>query len=127
MNNKINYIHPLSSEDLSEILYHSNQKGIHRFTPIGFPVHLAVHRVDCIDLQSNRYVDAHYHNHPEINIILPFDENLTYEIQIDEEKHIIKKPSAIWIPAKTKHAANLIHGKGFFICIVLSEVYDAFI
>jgi quercetin dioxygenase-like cupin family protein len=124
---KSSYIHPLSSEDLSEILFHSNRKGIKRLSSKGFPVHSAVHRVDCFDLQSNKYVDMHYHDHPEINIILPIDDDLTYEVQIDGETHIINKPSAIWIPAKIKHAANLIGGKGFFVCVILTESYNAFV
>jgi hypothetical protein len=119
------YINDLSSENLSEILFHVNHKGIQRFTSKGFPVHLAIHSVDCLDLEDKRYVEPHYHDHPEINIILPFKEELIYEIQIEGETHIIKKPSAIWIPQKMLHAANLRKGKGFFICIILTDKYYA--
>lgn len=119
------YLQELSSEDLSDILFHTNQKGIKRLISKNFPVHLAIHNFNCSDIITEKYVEPHFHDHPEINIILPLNDNLTYEIQIGDKDYIIEKPSAVWIPKGIMHSANLRRGKGFFICIILANEYEA--
>ena len=119
-------IQPFVPQDLCKILFHTDRSGIERFVAKDFPLHMAVHHVDCNNTQPEECVSMHFHEQPEINIILPDEKELIYEIKIDDEVYIVNGYSAVWIPARIKHAANLIRGKGYFICVILSDFYEAF-
>ena len=84
--------------------------------------HVAVHFVNASKKIPN-YSQLHKHDHDEINMILSEDSNLTYEVQLEDEKYTVSSPSTIFIPKGIKHSAHAISGKGVFVCIILSSKY----
>jgi len=84
--------------------------------------HIAVHFVDT-KMRFSKYSFLHKHNHDEINLILAEDGKLTYEIQLDDEVYKVSSPSTVFIPKGVKHSANVVSGKGLFVCIILSDKY----
>lgn len=83
-------------------------------------VHIAVHYVKGIEKNDERYTKLHTHEVDEINLILG-DENgdgLVYRIRTDSEEFTLKSPKAVYIPKGTPHAAEVIKGRGMFLCIV---------
>jgi len=67
-------------------------------------------------------VKLHKQKNLEYNILLG---NLKYQIILGDEKYIVQAPANIWIPAGLNHSANLIEGEGHYICIILSDKYEA--
>ena len=86
--------------------------------------HIAVHFVDASKKLPD-YSQLHKHDHDEINLILSEDSELTYEVQLEDEKYKVSSPSTIFIPKGLQHSAQAISGKGIFICMILSSVYSS--
>ena len=59
----------------------------------------------------------------EGNIILSDNNNLVYEIQLDDEIYKVNSPVTIFIPKGVKHRADVISGSGFFVCLIMSNKY----
>jgi hypothetical protein len=87
--------------------------------------HVAVHFVDSLPKKIPAYSKIHKHNVDEINLILSEDDKLTYEIQLGDEIYKVTSPSTIFIPSGVKHRAQVISGKGLFVCIILSSNYKS--
>lgn len=84
--------------------------------------HIAVHFVNT-KKKFPQYSFLHKHNYDEINLILSQNGKLTYEIQLDDEVYRVSSPSTVFIPKGVKHSANVVSGKGLFVCIILSDKY----
>lgn len=119
------YINILINENLDLIPFHNKSEGIKRLYAENFPVHLAIHEINKISKNENKYVQSHRHQKPEINIIIPSEEGLKYNIQIGVETYEIDTPTSIWIPEDVPHSANVISGSGYFVCIILQDKYEA--
>jgi mannose-6-phosphate isomerase-like protein (cupin superfamily) len=87
--------------------------------------HIAAHFVNSRKKKFPQYSSLHKHDYDEINLILSEDGKLTYEIQLDDEVYKVSSPSTIFIPKGVKHKANVISGKGIFVCIILSDNYKS--
>jgi len=83
-------------------------------------VHVAVHYVKGIENNDERYTQLHTHDVDEINLILGDGDcdSLVYRVRTDSEEFILKSPQAVYIPKGTPHAAEVIKGKGMFLCLV---------
>ena len=95
---------------------------IQRMIPEGFPVHLAIHQVS-LGEGRNRTIYSAPHTHQEwdeVNVLLS-NSTLTYAITIGDEVSEVAAPATIWIPAGVAHAANVISGEGFFICLRIDK------
>jgi len=124
-NNTGKYRHLIYSSDntpLDSIPFHKNSTSIKRLFSEGFPVHLAIHEINNAPKKNRKYVEMHNHEKPEINILLG---NLKYKIKIEDETYIVSAPANIWIPAGINHSATLIEGKGYYICLILNDKYEA--
>jgi len=86
--------------------------------------HVAVHFVDS-KKKIPDYSTLHKHNFDEINLILSENGKLIYEIQFDNEIYKVTSPSTVFIPKGVKHRAQVISGKGIFVCIILSSNYKS--
>ena len=86
-------------------------------------IHAAVHFVDAINKKISKYSILHKHDTDEVNIILSENNKLVYEIQLDDEIYKVSSPVTIFIPKGVKHRADVISGKGFFVCLILSNKY----
>jgi hypothetical protein len=102
---------------LSAIPYHDDVYCIDRYFALGFPYHLAIHKISNLDETPAPYTKLHDHDFPEINILI--GENLKYCIQLGDEITTITGNYSVWIPAGTLHAANVISGEGYYIAIRL--------
>ncbi len=87
--------------------------------------HVAVHFIDSLPKKIPAYSKIHKHNVDEINLILSEDDKLTYEIQLEDEIYKVTSPSTIFIPKGVRHRAQVISGKGLFVCIILSSNYKS--
>jgi len=86
-------------------------------------IHAAVHFVDAIDKKISKYSILHKHDVDEVNIILSQNGNLVYEIQLDDEIYEVSSPVTIFIPKGVTHRADVISGRGFFVCLIMSNKY----
>lgn len=120
-----NNVFKLCEQDLSEIPFHDQLKGIIRYIVPDAPYHIAIHKINSLQDHPNEYVQLHKHNSDELNIILSDDETFQYKVTIDDEEKIINAPSVIWIPKGTLHSANVLQGKGFYICLIFQKEYEA--
>lgn len=117
-------------ESLSKVPFHSNAP-IKRLSMLSKKLvpksdtHIAIHFVNSRKKKFPQYSSIHKHDYDEINLILSEDGKLTYEIQLDDEVYKVSSPSTIFIPKGVKHRANVISGKGIFVCIILSDNYKS--
>jgi quercetin dioxygenase-like cupin family protein len=63
------------------------------------------------------------HDCNEINLILSEKNKLTYKIQLGNEVYQVSSPATIFIPKGLKHSAEVVSGKGIFICLILKGKY----
>jgi hypothetical protein len=87
--------------------------------------HIAVHFVNGNKKKYPQYSSLHKHDYDEVNLILSEKNKLIYEIQLDDEVYRVSSPSTIFIPKGVKHKANVVSGKGLFVCIILSDKYKS--
>lgn len=101
---------------------HKGIDRIQRLVPEGFPIHLAIHHVKAGE-DPNRVIYSAPHTHlewDEINVLISSSE-LVYAITIGDEAREVAAPATIWIPSGVEHAANLVSGEGFFLCIRIDK------
>jgi len=120
-----NEILKLVKQDLSSIPFHNNLDDISRWIALGSEYHIAIHQINTSQDHPDEYIKPHKHNAEELNIILSNDEIFQYRIMINDEENIINAPSVVMIPKDTIHSANVVKGKGFYICIVFQKNYEA--
>ena len=89
----------------------------------GFRV--AAHVINDLPETVAPYCDLHWHDFDEVNLILSEDNSLKYRIQLEDETYEVNAPSTVYIPKGTKHAAEVISGKGVYIAITFTEDYKA--
>lgn len=84
-------------------------------------VHIAVYFVKDAENVNSHYSKPHSHDVDEINLVLGLEnnDNLVYQIKIEDKEYEIKSPQSIYIQKGMMHSAKAISGSGFFICIVL--------
>ena len=87
--------------------------------------HVAVHFVRSIPKKITPYSKLHKHDVDEINLIISEGDKLTYKIQLEDEVYRVSSPSTIFIPKGMRHRAQVISGKGVFVCIILSSNYKS--
>ncbi len=113
-------IHHNVPSPLSSIAHHHDVDCIERFFADTYPLHLAIHKVTSA-ANVARYTELHCHDVPEINIVVGDErDELTYEIQLEDETFCVAANSTVWIPAGMMHAANVLSGSGYFIAIRLN-------
>lgn len=115
------------NEPLSKVPFHS-KSPVKRTLMLGkktIPrsnIHLAVHDVD-VNKKISKYSKIHKHDVDEVNLILSHGSTLVYEIQIEDEIYKVKSPSTVFIPKGINHRADVVSGKGFFVCFIMSNKY----
>lgn len=120
-----NEILELVKQNLASIPFHDNLDGISRWIALGSEYHIAIHQINSSQDHPKEYVKQHKHNAEELNIILSNDDVFQYRIMINNEENIINAPSVVIIPKDTMHSANVVKGKGFYICIIFQKDYKA--
>ena len=111
---------------LGSVPFHQEISCIERLVATDFPFHLAIHRVrDARDL-PRRYVSPHKHNVPEINVLIGNERDLRYRVQLGDEFYEVESPASIWIPVGLEHAATVIEGSGYYLCLILTDTKRAF-
>jgi len=104
---------------LSDVPFHRSTKSITRLFAEEFPVHLAIHEISPVTAAPEEYTEPHVHDDSdEINIILS-QGSLWYKILLGATEYIVQNNSCIWIPRGMTHAANVLHGSGYFITLRL--------
>ncbi len=118
------------SESISKVPFHG-KAPIKRLAMLGktripeSKIHTAVHFVDANEKTMPQYSKLHKHNADEVNLILSEDEKLTYEIQLANEIYKVSSPATIFIPKGLEHRAQVLSGKGIFVCIIMSNNYKS--
>ena len=87
--------------------------------------HIAVHFIKNLPKKIPKYSELHKHTCNEVNLILSEDSKLVYRIQFENEVYRVTSPATIFIPKGIKHSAEVLSGKGIFVCIVLTGDYKA--
>lgn len=89
-------------------------------------MHIAVHHVSDDKNNTVNYCELHSHDVDEINLIIGDNngEGLEYRVTAGDEEIIVKSPQSIFIPKGVKHKAEMLSGKGIFICIVMNGEID---
>lgn len=86
--------------------------------------HIAVHIIKDLPKEIPSYSKPHKHSCDEINLILSEDSILVYKIQFENEVYEVSSPATIYIPKGVSHSAEVLSGKGIFVCVVLQGDYD---
>ncbi|GKS67699.1 hypothetical protein YTPLAS73_12460 [Nitrosarchaeum sp.] len=116
-------------EPLSKIPFHQ-KTSIKRISMLSTKIipeskiHTAVHFIDLSDKKIPKYSILHKHDVDEVNLIISQDDKLVYEIQLDDETYEVSSPATIFIPKGVSHRADVISGKGIFVCLILSNKYE---
>jgi len=87
--------------------------------------HIAVHFIKELPKEISKYSELHKHDCNEINLILSEDDKLVYKVQFEDEVYEVSSPATIFIPKGVRHRAEVLSGKGIFVCIVLQGDYNA--
>jgi len=104
---------------LSDVPFHRSTRSITRLFAEEFPLHLAIHEVSPVTTAPGAYTEPHVHEEEdEINIILSSG-TLWYKIQLGATEYVVQNNSCIWVPRGMTHAANVLHGTGYFITLRL--------
>lgn len=90
----------------------------------GFRV--VTHIINNVPDEVQSYCDLHWHEFDEVNHILSADGSLRYKITLDDEVYEVDAPATVYIPKGLKHAAEVISGKGVYVCITFTKDYKAF-
>ena len=85
--------------------------------------HVAVHFIKNLPKEIPKYSELHKHDCDEINLILSEDDKLVYKVQFEDEVYKVSSPATIFIPKGVKHSAEVLSGKGIFVCIILKGEY----
>jgi homogentisate 1,2-dioxygenase len=117
------------AESLANIPFHSKApiKRVSLLSKKLIPqskIHAAVHFVNT-KKKMPQYSKLHKHNADEINLILSESGKLVYQIQLGNETYRVLSPSSIFIPKGLRHKAEVLSGKGIFICMILSNKYKS--
>lgn len=109
----------MTPSPLGQIPHHQNAVGVERFAPSdAVPLQLSAHRVANPDNQV--YCDMHSHdNLMELNLILPSQSGMRFDVSDGANSHQITSPTALWIPPNVSHQANAVSGSGWFVCLRL--------
>jgi mannose-6-phosphate isomerase-like protein (cupin superfamily) len=87
-------------------------------------IHAAVHFVNA-KKKMPQYSKLHKHNADEINLVLSENGKLVYKIQLGDETYRVSSPSSVFIPKGLRHKAEVLSGRGVFVCIILSNKYKS--
>jgi len=87
--------------------------------------YISVHVIKDLPKELPKYSELHKHDCDEINLILSEDDKLTYKVQFENELYEVSSPATIFIPKGVKHRAEVLSGKGIFVCIILQGDYNA--
>ncbi len=122
------YITKGINEPLSKIPFHQKTsiKRISMLSKKIIPeskIHTAVHFVDVSDKKIPKYSILHKHDVDEVNLILSQDNDLVYEVQLDDEIYKVRSPTTVFIPKGVNHRADVVSGRGIFVCLILSNNY----
>ena len=118
------------SESLSKVPFHG-KAPIRRLVMLDktripkSKIHTAIHFVDANGKTIPKYSELHKHNADEVNLILSEDGKLKYEIQLADEIYKVSSPATIFIPKGLMHRAQVLSGKGIFVCIIMSNNYKS--
>jgi len=107
------------AQPLSAVVAHKDVGCIERFFAAGFPVHVAIHRVDSAERQQRDYTELHSHKEAEINILIPAATGMTYAIRLGDELKELSGCASVYVPPYLAHSANVIEGSGYFITLRL--------
>lgn len=117
-------------ENLGSIPHHRDVVGIERILLLSgkllasSPIHVAGHLVTSAGTGASaeewKYTEAHVHDCDEVNVVWSESGELVYRIELDGASHLVRSPSAVFVPAGTRHRAEAVSGRGSFFCILLS-------
>ena len=91
----------------------------------GSNFHIAVHIIKKLPKKIPKYVEPHAHNCDEINLILSESGKLKYKITMENETYYVTSPATVYFPSGIYHTAEVVSGKGVYVCIVLSKTYKS--
>ncbi len=87
---------------------------------------VVTHIINDVPEVVESYCEKHWHEFDEVNHILSEDGSLRYKITLGDETYEVNSPSTVYIPKGLKHSAEVISGKGVFICTTFTKDYKAF-
>lgn len=127
-------IYGLTQQSLGEVPFHHESSLLTRLTAHDFPYHVAIHQVDAQNEKADEkgqaskpdYVDEHFHDYIEINLLLSEKDELIYDFTIDGKVRRVKSPGIVFIPPNTRHSANVVQGVGSYICIIMASTDTVF-
>ena len=86
---------------------------------------VSVHVIKDLPKEFPKYSELHKHDCDEINLILSEDDKLIYKVQLENELYEVSSPATIFVPKGVKHSAEVLSGKGIFVCMILEGDYNA--
>lgn len=116
-------------EPLGEIPFHSNGPltrwlmASEALAP-DMACFVALHQFSDVPAADRHYCQVHVHDYDEINIFHTNDA-LRVTVQLDDETIDVDAPATVFIPAGTRHAANVNSGTGFMVAVLFDGAFRA--
>jgi hypothetical protein len=89
--------------------------GLRRYRFVNAPYHSALHIIDDAGQTESDYCELHEHEDcAELNVIVPSEAGLAYEVRDGTQLHTIDEPVALWFPPSVPHCAIAQEGSGLF-------------
>ena len=68
------------------------------------------------------YVELHKHEASQLYALIG---DLTYEVTLEDERHEVTGPAAVFIPAGMTHSLCPLRGSGYIVTVVRAGKYEA--
>jgi mannose-6-phosphate isomerase-like protein (cupin superfamily) len=119
-------VEKFAGESIACIANHFMADGIDRLVVNSMPMHCAIHKIDVVQNQQE-YSSLHGHeDEDELNIIInDKGHELLYRFVVDGEEFELSAPACVWVPAQISHNANVIQGRGTFVCMRFPKKFAA--
>lgn len=95
--------------------HHDAGAGLRRYRFVDAPIHSALHIVDNAEQTASDYCNVHVHDDfTELNVILPSQAGLIYEVRDGNQTYSVGTPALLWFPPGVPHCAVAQEGSGLF-------------
>jgi hypothetical protein len=115
-------VESFTREPIGYIENHVMANCLDRWVVNSLPLHCAIHKID-VGESLQEYSLTHSHDaEDELNLIINDQgHDFIYRFVIDDEEFELSAPACIWVPAKITHNANVVRGRGTFVCMRFPE------
>ena len=84
-------------------------------------MYINIRHIQQVPADYKPHVEPHTH---KVNKVYAIVGDLTVEVVLDDERHEVKGPAGIFVPAGMKHSLNPLRGNGHIVVVMDSGQYE---